>query len=210
MYKKIFLLFILICTSSQARDIRDIFGRGGSSSSKKLFSFRMNLGGSAGYGSVNSEDNSLIPKSKMMNYGVDGLVGIQMGPFLFAGGADYTMWDQTTKPSEVGNINTTGKMKNTSGVFGLSLGPVEVIGRYHLKSTYEFTNKDSSGNTLSYSGPESSYTIQLLMHSGLTYYGVDYKSITYSSYDTGGVTQTTSQANKATFTSVGFVLGISL
>ena len=164
----------------------------------------------AGYGSIQTNDSTTVPKTNFTNYSIDSGLGLKMFGFIFGANAEYSLWKQLTEPSEVSNINSQGKLLGISPMIGFEFGPVRFIGKLpsFISGGYTLEKANSSGQTVKYTDAD---TLSLQFHwkfSPLTFWGLEYQTIDYNKVDIAGTESTLASGKNLEMSSIGLLYGI--
>lgn len=179
----------------------------GAPGSSHLWFFSAGLGASSG--TLAGSDLGLSSRS-MIVYGANTDLGLQFGGFKFGVGAEYNMWKQMKSPSDLDGTNAQGTEFSWGPMLGYNFGKFALLGRYYTSSTYSLEKADSSGNKVSFSKPKSSFSIEcrIPFGSGTPYVGLEYKSMQYSSVDSGGTVTSIPSGSELKTSSFGASIGM--
>ena len=182
------------------------FSAGAPSTTHRWF-FSAGLGASSG--TLAGSDLGLSSRS-MIVYGANTDLGLQFGGFRFGAGAEYNLWKQLKSPSDLDGTNAQGTEFSWGPMLGYNFGKFLLLGRYYTSSTYSLEKADSSGNKVSFSKPKSSFSIEcrIPFGSGTPYVGLEYKSMQYSSVDSGGTVTSIPSGSELKTSSFGASIGM--
>ena len=177
-------------------------------SNHNLFFFSAEVGASSG--SLAGSDLGLSSRS-MAVYGASGDVGIRLGEFMIGAEVEYDLWKQLKNPSDLDGTNAQGSEMSWGPMLGYNFGKFVLLGRYYTSSKYSLDKADSSGNKVSFSKPKSSFSVEcrIPFGSGAPYVGLEYKSMKYSSVDSGGTTTSISSGSELKTSSFGASIGMA-
>ena len=129
---------------------------------------------------------------------------------MFGGSAEYNLWKQKTKPSEVDDTNMSGRQLNVAPIVGIGLGPFMLQAKTHLMSSVTLDKKTSGGDEVVYTSPAfPAYSAQINYRlGGRSYVGVEYSSITYQKVEVAGESAKLDSKNEITYSGWGLVYGL--
>lgn len=164
----------------------------------------------AGYGSIQTNDSTTIPKTNFASYSIDSGLGLKMFGIILGANAEYSLWKQLTEPSEVSNINSQGKLLGISPMIGFEFGPVRLIGKWpsFISGGYSLEKTNSSGQIVKYTDAN---ILSLQFHwksSPLTYWGLEYQTIDFNKADVAGTESTLASGKNLEMSSIGLLYGI--
>jgi hypothetical protein len=161
-----------------------------------------------GLGTSGSESES-IESRDMTRFGAEATLGLHFGPFLFGGSAEYNIWNQRTKPSEVDDTNMAGKQINIAPVVGVGFGGLMLALKPQLHSKMTLTEKTADGDSVELSSPDfPGYTAQLNYGLGLfSFIGLEYTSITYKKMKSGSSNTTFDTNDRVNYSGWGIIYG---
>jgi hypothetical protein len=176
-----------------------------SSASKGFFG---SIAAKGGLGSAGS-DSETVESRDLYRYGGELTLGYRFGTLLFGASAEYNLWRQKTKPSEVDDTNMSGKQLNVAPVVGIGLGPFLFGVKTQLMSSITLDKKNSSGDEIVYTSPAfPAYSAQLNYRlGGRSYVGVEYTSITYQKTEVDGESAKLESEDEITYSGWGLVYG---
>ena len=162
-----------------------------------------------GLGSAGS-DSDTVESRDLYRYGGELTVGYRLGTLLLGGSAEYNLWRQKTKPSEVDDTNMSGRQLNVAPIVGIGLGPFLFKAKTHLMSTVTLDKKTSGGDEVVYtSAAFPAYSAQINYRlGGRSYVGVEYSSITYQKVEVDGESAKLESENEITYSGWGLVYGL--
>lgn len=202
----LFLFCLLIVgVESSFAEIKFSSSGGGSSSS----GFFGSIAAKGGLGSAGT-DGDAVETRDLYRYGGELTVGYRFGTFLFGGSAEYNLWKQKTKPSEVDDTNMSARQLNVAPILGIGLGPFMFQAKTHLMSTVTLDKKTSGGDEIVYTSPSfPAYSAQINYRlGGRSYVGVEYTSITYEKVEVDGESAKLESENEITYSGWGLVYGL--
>jgi hypothetical protein len=159
------------------------------------------------HGSFGSNDNS-ISKRKLNAIGAEVITGLNWSWFVIGVSGEIHKWYQMTDPKDVENTNLTGLMTSYSGVGGLVFGPVCLLAKMYLGSTYKLDLESELGDKVSYTSPAGSYGLSLLLRRpGNTFWSLDYSTLKYEKEIRGSSTNTLDSNTSMNLSSIGLSYG---
>jgi hypothetical protein len=193
------LLSLLIANPSFAQE------GGGASMGGWYFS----LAAKGGLGDAGSADGTSIKTRDMYVFGGELMFGKTFGRFLLGASAEYNLFKQKTKASEVSNTNMAGAQMNVSPVLGMGLGNFLILVKPVLYSNLSLEEKTSGGDESSVNSPElGSFGFQINYKLGSkTFIGFEYASVDYTKSDVGGTESTLKGDNIVNYSSMGLIYG---
>ncbi len=162
-----------------------------------------------GLGTAGTTEDTLESRD-FYRYGGELTLGYRIGSLLFGGSAEYNLFGQKTKPSEIDDTNLSGKQLNVAPILGVGLGRFMFLVKAHMMSTMTLNKKTSSGDEVVFSSPVfPGYSTQLNFRlAGRSYLGVEYTSVTYSKSKIGGESLTLESDSEVTYSGWGIVYGL--
>lgn len=162
-----------------------------------------------GLGTAGSDGES-VESRDLYRYGAEITVGYRVGSVLFGGSAEYNLWKQRTKPSEVDDTNMSGRQLNIAPVVAVGAGPFMFLAKGHIMSTITLDNKTSAGDTVVYTSPSfPGYSAQVNYRlGGGSYLGLEYTSITYQKSEVDGESTKLSSDDEVTYGGWGLLYGV--
>jgi hypothetical protein len=193
------LLSLLIANPSFAQE------GGGPSMGGWYFS----LAAKGGMGDAGSADGTSIKTRDMYAFGGELMFGKTFGRFLLGASAEYNLFKQKTKASEVSNTNMAGNQLNFSPVLGMGLGNFLFVLKPILYSNFTAEKKTSSGAESSLNSPKiGSFGFQLNYKWGpKTFIGLEYANVDYTKSDVGGTESTLKGDDIVTYSSMSLIFG---
>lgn len=126
--------------------------------------------GKLGYGSTTFGDGDTIPQRSLSAIPVSAFGGVRWGSMQFGLNVGYVHQSQTTEPETVGDQNASGSLV-TAGAEAQWVGEKWGVSlEYKALSNYTFTQGDSSGASIRYSGSGYSITIMRSLRRSLGLY----------------------------------------
>ena len=176
------------------------------SASKGFFG---SIAAKGGLGSAGS-DSDTVESRDLYRYGAELTVGYRLGTLLLGGSAEYNLWRQKTKPSEVDDTNMSAKQLNVAPIVGIGLGPFMFQAKTHLMSTVTLDKKTSGGDEVVYTSAKfPAYSAQINYRlGGRSYVGLEYSSISYQKVEVGGESTKLESENEITYSGWGLVYGL--
>lgn len=163
-----------------------------------------------GYGSIETENKTTIPKTQMAIYGMDVNAGLKFWGLLLGVGGEYSLYKQITKPADVSNVNSQGTLKTLAPIVGFDIFRFRLIGKFITPFIADYTldKKNSSGKEVIYKDPKIT-SIQLHYKlSRFTFFGAEYQGLKFKKEDQGGSESTISDTRKPNFESYALLLGL--
>jgi hypothetical protein len=126
-------------------------------------------------------DSSTIIERDLIGLGLDGMFGMENGPYILGVGVDYNLFRQITEKEEVNNTNTSGSMLSGSLALGLQSKRFVLLGKYYFYSQMALEQSTAEGNEQIYQAPSGSFEIQVHLKTGFrTFWALSYLNMTYS------------------------------
>jgi hypothetical protein len=174
-------------------------------STKGLFG---SIAAKGGLGNAGSESDS-VESRDLYRYGGELTLGYRLGTVLFGGSAEYLVWGQKTKPSEVDDTNMSGKQLNVAPLVGLGLGPFLILAKTNMMSSLKLDKKTSGGDEVVFTSPAfPGYSAQINYRlSGRSFIGLEYSSITYQKVEVDGESAKLN-SDEVTYSGWGVVYGL--
>lgn len=167
------------------------------------------LGGEVLYGGISSANDDTAPSVSMAVYGVEGVLAARWR-YLVAGlGWDYKLLKQLTGLPDARNVNMKGHALSFGPALGVTLGLVNIVGRYNLFSEYRIDQLDRENQRITYSSPTSFAVAVQVRNSHFTYWGLEYVRTQYNQFTTNyGDPIDLRDSQKVTLNSFGLVFGV--
>ncbi len=211
---KIITMVIILSVSLNAFSapwISSSRGRDSSGGGRTLSGIKLRaLGGlKLEHGTFGSKDNSTVKERQMNGIALDVIAGINLGPLLLGVGADGHKYLQQTEAKKFNDTNLSGTLINYSGVAGIAFGKLLLLGKYYFKSDYKLDKKTTTGESVTYSSPDSSIGASLLWRpGGKTYWSIDYMSMTFKKTALGGSSSSLNSDTQMALATFGITYGI--
>ena len=159
------------------------------------------------HGTFGSYDNT-VSKRKLNAIGAELVTGLNWSWFVVGVSAEIHKWYQMTDPKDVEDTNLSGLMTNYSGVGGLVFGPVCLMAKMYLGSTYKLDSESEQGEKVSYSSPAGSFGLSLLLRRpGSTFWSLDYSTLEYEKEVRGSSTSNLDSNTSMNMSSIGLSYG---
>lgn len=151
--------------------------------------YLMTLGAKGGMGTSGAENEAVVKNRDHFLLGADVNLGLRFGKIILGGAADYVIWNQSTKISEVNNTNMSANQFNLMPMMGIQLGQLVLLGKWVLSSEAKLSKLNSSNQKIIYLNPATdSYQLQgIYQYSISRYFGLEYSSVRYCDTKRNGV-----------------------
>lgn len=171
--------------------------------------FYGSIAAKGGLGNSATEDEELVESRDLYRYGAELNLGWHWSTLVAGVSADYVLWNQKTKASEVDDTNMSGKQLVLSPIVGLSFGKILVQAKVPLQSTMTLNQEDAGGNKVVLTTPAfPAYSLQINYRlEGSSYVGVEYTKTTYKTMEVDGEENKLSDENQITYSGWGLVYG---
>ncbi len=182
---------------------------GGGDGGPSIGGWYFSVAGKGGLGDAGSADGTTIKTRDMYVFGGEAIFGKTFGRFLLGLSAEYNLFKQKTKASEVGNTNMAGSQLNVSPVLGMGAGKFLFVLKPILYSNLTAEKKTSGGDESSVNSPKmGSFAFQINYKWGAkTFIGFEYASVDYTKSDVGGKESTLKGDNIVNYSSMGVIYG---
>lgn len=162
-----------------------------------------------GFSSNASSDGTSLKSRSLLNYSLEGSLGLNYLGFLAGVSGEFSLLKQITKPSSVSNSNTQGTLTAAYPMIGYDFLTFRVIAKLPvaIMSEYTLEKKNSSGNTVTYKNADV-LGIQLhMITTPISFWGVGYETLTFKKVNQGGSDITLADASKFKISTFSLLYG---
>jgi hypothetical protein len=162
-----------------------------------------------GLGTNASSDGTSIKSRSLINYSLEGSLGLNYLGFIAGVSGEYSLVKQVTKPAKVGNSNTQGTLTAVYPMIGYDFLTFRIIAKLPsaIMSEYTLDKTNSSGSKVTYKSADALGLQVHLISSPIDFWGVEYETLTFKKVNQGGSDVTLAAASKFKVSSFSLLYG---